>query len=157
MLDTQRGPSRATAMVQAYRREALGSELVSIDLAIVRRNPETVLICAIWSERERGKGHASRALSRLCGLADKFQVALNAVPYWLRYDTESSPPLYTPEEEARLDALNELNLSNAQLKAWYGRFGFNCIEGQALPDDEHPEMTRTPRPPPALSEQQAKS
>lgn len=65
----------------------------------------TIEITLITSN-DRGKGHASQALKRLTQLADQLSVRLSLNP-------------------SAIGAKNDPTvLSNEQLEAWYGRYGF---------------------------------
>lgn len=94
-----------------------------------------VRVEAIWSNQDRGKGHASSALQSIVNGADSLGVKLELTPHWLAYETDSDPP----QEADRLELLNDKKLSNAQLIAWYGRHGFE-LSGEMDGDD--PVMVR---------------
>lgn len=110
--------------------------LVSVDLRI--EGSDSVRVEALWSEVERGQGHARRALQLLARLADRHGVQLKLVPHFLAYEVEQ----YPEDQQDHLHALNEQKLSNAQLEAWYGRYGF-IRTGQQEFDD--PVMVREPQ------------
>lgn len=143
----------AAARTDFYERmKAAGLyDLVSVMFFNSQSNADEWRVEAIWSEVERGKGHASRALNLLCEIADQHQLQLTLVPHWLAYDLANVEDI---EEEDRLHALNEQKLGNAQLKAWYERRGFACT-GVVEGDDQ--VMTRIPlAPKPALRDSQPK-
>ena len=84
-----------------------------------------------------------RALQRLCAIADAHQVTLTLEPHWLRYDTDTDPERYCDAEADRLEALNDLNLTNEQLLQWYARHGFVSNGAKEMEDVQ---MNRPPRP-----------
>ena len=104
-----------------------------------KRGDAVVEIESIWSEAERGQGHATRFLRALTALADELGVTLTGVPHWTAYDPDDDDPEYD-----RLHDLNAQKLSNEQLEAWYGRHGFERT-GKYQGDD--PVITRRPRTP----------
>lgn len=112
-----------------------------VTVSLEERSASLVAIERIWSEEERGAGHARRALGDLLDLADLEGVSLTLVPHWLAYETED----LDDEEADRLEALNELRLDNAQLRDWYERHGF-VETGETSGDD--PVMVRPPSPAP---------
>lgn len=113
-----------------------------VSVSLEARSDSLVAIERIWSEEERGAGHAGRALRDLMELADQEGVALTLVPHWLAYETD-----HLEDEEAdRLEALNERKLGNDQLRDWYARLGFETT-GETSGDD--PVMIRLPLPSPA--------
>lgn len=130
-------------MINAFYAAEPKDGLVSMNLFDLScsTDPAKVELGAIWSEVERGKGHASRALERLCVIADAHQVILWLEPHWLRYDTD--PDRYSEAETDRLEALNDLNLSNEQLSQWYERHGFVSNGAEEM---EEVQMHRPPRP-----------
>lgn len=126
--------------VRALLGGAYDHELVSIDISDA--GDRTICLEQIWSERDRRRGHASRALDALCHAADRLGYAIVLEAHWLAYDTHS----YSEDdvEGDRLDALNELKLGNEDLAAWYARRGF--VETGRM-DYDNPIMRREPRDP----------
>lgn len=111
------------------------TELVSVELRSEGEN--SLYIEAIWSEVDRGRGYAGRALGLLVCLADRYGVTLTLVPHWLAYDVE----LYPEGEQGRLYALNECKLNNEQLERWYSRHGFSR---SGFMECDDPIMVREP-------------
>ena len=105
---------------------------------------------SIWSEIERRKGHASRAMSAILALADEHGIDVYAQPHWLAYDVER----YTPGEDFpsdeldRMDRLNEQRLDNQQLLGWYERLGFEYTGRRRADDPELVRRSRVPMPRP---------
>jgi hypothetical protein len=98
-------------------------------------------IGAIWSEVERGKGHAGRAMRSILDLASEHGIDVYAQPHFLVYDTElhEDSGFFTQEQLDLMDRLNEQRLDNDELLAWYERLGF-VQTGRMLGDD--PEIVR---------------
>lgn len=120
--------------------DGLDHDLVTMDFSI--RGDSSLRLEQFWSERERRKGHGTRAMQLLLDSADETGVELTLCPYRLLYDLDA-----TAEENVDLNAeLNELAMEDAALEAWYARFGFvrtGAFEG------DHPVMRRLPGPRPA--------
>lgn len=114
--------------------------LVSVDLSL--EGSDNVHVEAISPEVERGQGHARRALQLLIRLADQHGVQLKLVPHFLAYEVEQ----YPDDEQDRLHTLNERKLSNAQLEAWYGRYGFTRTGQQEFDDPVMVRESQAPRP-----------
>jgi len=116
--------------------------LVLIDLSL---REGFVEVDSIWSEAERGVGHAGSAMRELCILADCRGIELRLCPHWLAYDIdamEAEGEVDDAEIDFR-DRLNSKRLTNAQLEDWYGRLGFSRT-GSFEGDD--PVMARPPAP-----------
>lgn len=121
MLSTKSTGRDATIMMKSVYANEPTDGLVSVHLFDETPScgqPPRVGVWAIWSEKERQKGHASRALKRMCAAADKHRVALILAASMLRYDTDTNSERYSDVEADRLDALNELGLGREQLFAW---------------------------------------
>jgi len=130
--------SRSSALIEELASRKHEYPCVSFWLSAV--DVAEVRIETVWSEQERGRGHATAAMRLLSMLADRHQVAISLVPHWLAYDTGLVPD----EAEAdRLDALNETRLGNDELADWYGRLGYTKT-GKVEFDD--PVMLRLPSP-----------
>jgi hypothetical protein len=113
------------------------ADLVSIELSF--ENGHAVLE-AIWSEVDRCKGHAGRAIRALLCDADELGIDVQLIPHWLAYDTDCHASAGEDDDVLdRMDALNELKLDNEQLGSWYSRLGFETT-GEFEGDD--PVMRR---------------
>lgn len=127
-----------TANYQAFEREVqqvheMKSGLISIMFSDVDGK---VTLESIWSEQERGKGHASKAMRAVLKIADKYDIDIYGQPHALRYDTEMQEDsgLFSAEQIDLWGRLNENCLSNVELLKWYTRLGFE-LTGANLADD----------------------
>ncbi|NTF17894.1 hypothetical protein G6L37_05725 [Agrobacterium rubi] len=105
---------------------------------------------AIWSELERGRGHAGRAMRAMIEIADEHGIDIYAQPHFLIYDTaeHEASGLFTDEQIDLMDRLNENRLDNEELLGWYERLGF-VSTGRILGDDpEIVRMASAPNPSP---------
>lgn len=130
-MDCVDNSSPARAVIRAFRAAEPKDGLVCVDLREQAANsacPGKVSIVSIWSEVERRKGYATKALARLCAVADAQGVALTLEPCPLRYDTDTSPGQYSDPQADRLETMNDLGLDKAQLIAWYAKHGFEALE-----------------------------
>ncbi|TLX16215.1 hypothetical protein [Rhizobium sp. MHM7A] len=143
-----------TANYQAFEREVqqvheMKSGLISI---MFSQAGGTVTLESIWSEQERGQGHASKAMRAVLEIADKYDIDIYGQPHALLYDTEMQEDsgMFSAEQIDLWDRLNENSLSNAELLNWYVRLGFE-LTGATLTDD--PEIVRranAPQPKPGM-------
>lgn len=141
---TRKLPEVIAAEIRAIPEIATG--LVTLELS---KHAEGIEIDAIWSEVERGKGHARNALQALFEIADRHGVDIHAQPHRLLYDTESYPDgLFTDEQIDRMDSLNEEALTNEELLAWYQRLGFETTGEFALDDPVIVRRANSPMPAP---------
>lgn len=103
--------------------------LVSVSLSASAGGVE---IDSIWSEVERGAGHATRAMNAILVLADEHGFDVYAQPHWLTYDVEgyAADHVFPADEIDRMERLNEQRLDNEQLLAWYERLGFEVTDGR---------------------------
>ena len=101
---------------------------------------DVLVLTALWSEKQRGTGHATRALNHLCELADAHSVTITLEVCRLLYDLD----VCSDDDLDRLDALNQLAMNDEQLEAWYARFGFEPDERNT--PDSAAVMRRRPGP-----------
>lgn len=141
----QPGETAAQAIGRRWRGMADGHPGIEVWVEGHPRGEETVEVMAVWSHRERGAGHASRAMRALAGLADELGVTLRGQVHRLRYDTDHPVPGETEMELDRLDALNDVGLGNVELLAWYRRLGFETV-GEVGEDPLDVWVVRRPRP-----------
>jgi len=118
--------------------EEVRNGLVSIELADAAGG--ALEVAALWSEKERFRGHAGRAMRALAGLADEAGVELVLVPRWLAYETDH----LDGAEADELERLNRRRLDNDELAQWYGRLGFG-MTGET--DGDRLVMRRPPSVP----------
>lgn len=114
--------------------EEIKAHLVEINLSPIKG--QKIEISSVWSHKERGCGHAGRAMRALFALADEFQIDLFGQPHFLTYDTETHEQAgnFSSEEIDLMDALNEQKLENDQLLDWYLSLGF-VLTGDMDGDD----------------------
>jgi hypothetical protein len=128
---------------QAFEREVKQiNEVISGQVSIMFSDVcGKVTLESIWSEQERGKGHASKAMRSVIEIADKYGIDIYSQPHALRYDTETQEEsgLFSEAQIDLWDRLNETCLSNIDLLEWYRRLGFE-LTGATLTDD--PEIMR---------------
>lgn len=146
MPDTDKGPTPAEAFVAEWLGVAGEHPHVDTDLVTYpREGPDVVTLNSVWSNRERGKGHATRAMRALLDLADGHGVTVTGEVYWLTYDIEYGD--YDEADLDRLDALNDARLDHRGLIAWYRKLGFDIAEPDPAIDDRdlaHWPMRREP-------------
>lgn len=151
-------------MCQEFKNAVYQIEEVSrglIEVELYQRGDQTVEISALWSHKERGCGHAGRAMRSLMALADDFDIDLVGQPHFLAYDTETHERAgnFSVEEIDLMDALNEQRLDNEQLLDWYLSLGFELtgvMEGDdpgiirrahtPIPSEKQRSETPIPRP-----------
>lgn len=98
------------------------SGLVTIEISGAKREDNEIELCQLWSDVERGKGHATKAMTAFLELADEYQVDVALTVHSLEYDNNDL--LYSDDELEQLQELNAYRLNNQQLVSWYERFNF---------------------------------
>ena len=124
----------------------LRSDLVSFWVRPDDQSPALAHLEQIWSERERGQGHASRVMRGIMEHADRLGVELRLQVHWLAYDPADTDPDYDT-----LWDLNAQKLDHRQLYDWYARFGFVPLGefSEAALADGAQAMVRPAQPVPA--------
>jgi len=133
-----------TANYQAFERDVqqvneMKSGLISVWFSLAKNGKVTLE--AIWSEQERGRGHATKAMRAVLEIADTYDIDIYGQPHALRYDTElhEKSGMFSADQIDLWDSLNENCLSNEALLDWYIRLGFE-LTGDIFGDD--PEIVR---------------
>ena len=98
------------------------SGLGVIYLDMVLEYYDQIRLDGIWSNAERGKGLARKAMKILLESADKYQIRIRLLPQRLTYNLREMSLSKT--EKTRLMALDAQGLSDKQLFKWYLRLGF---------------------------------